>query len=92
MDGTETVLDDQEEAQYTHNLTVTGSIDGSYTCFVANNKPSFAMKSYLIDGKTVPYIYNYINMQPHYRPAQPYHYQCWYSVKHFHLPLLECSQ
>ena len=55
-EGTETVLNDREEAEYTHTLTVTGSIDGSYTCFVANNKPSFAMKSYLMAGKTVPYV------------------------------------
>ena len=60
-EGTETVLDDPVTAQYTHTLTVTGSIDGNYTCFVANNKPSFAMKSYLMAGKTVPYV---LIMQP----------------------------
>ena len=39
-EGTETVLDDPVDAQYTHTLTVTGSQGGNYTCTVANNKPS----------------------------------------------------
>ena len=39
-EGTETVLYDQETAQYTHNLTVTGRLGGLYTCTVANDKPS----------------------------------------------------
>ena len=38
--GTETVLDDPVTAQYTHTLTVTGRLEGLYTCTVANNKPS----------------------------------------------------
>ena len=37
-EGTETVLDDPETAQYTHTLTVTTG--GEYTCTVENNKPS----------------------------------------------------
>ena len=37
-EGTETVLDDREAAQYTHTLTVTTG--GEYTCTVRNNKPS----------------------------------------------------
>ena len=37
-EGTETVLDDPETAQYTHTLTVT--TEGEYTCTVENNKPS----------------------------------------------------
>ena len=37
-EGTETVLDDRETAQYTHTLTVTTG--GEYTCTVSNNKPS----------------------------------------------------
>ena len=53
------MLDDPVTAQYTHTLI--GSTDGSYTCFVANNKPSFAMKSYLIASKTMPYV---LIMQP----------------------------
>ena len=39
-EGTETVLDDPVTAQYTHTLTVTGRLEGIYTCDVANNKPS----------------------------------------------------
>ena len=50
-EGTETVLNDREEARYTHTLTVTESVSGSYTCFVANNKPSFAIASYLTEGR-----------------------------------------
>ena len=39
---TTSVLDNAETAQYTHTLTVTGSIDGpnTYQCTVSNNKPS----------------------------------------------------
>ena len=37
-EGTETVLDDPVNAQYTHTLTVTTG--GEYTCTVSNNKPS----------------------------------------------------
>ena len=35
-EGTETVLDDPETAQYTHTLTVIGRVGGVYTCTVAN--------------------------------------------------------
>ena len=38
--GTQTVLNDPETAQYTHTLTVAGRLGGLYTCTVANNKPS----------------------------------------------------
>ena len=37
-EGTETLLDDPETAQYTHTLNVTTG--GEYTCTVENNKPS----------------------------------------------------
>ena len=39
---TTSVFDDAETAQYTHTLTVTGSIDrpNTYQCTVSNNKPS----------------------------------------------------
>ena len=37
-EGTETVLNDPETANYTHTLT--GRLGGLYTCTVANNKPS----------------------------------------------------
>ena len=39
-EGTETVLDDQVTAQYTHTMTVTGRLGGLYKCTVANDKPS----------------------------------------------------
>ena len=39
-EGTETVLDDPVTEQYTHTLTVTGTLGGLYTCIVANDKPS----------------------------------------------------
>ena len=39
-EGNETVLNDPETAQYTHTLTVTGNIEGLYTCAVGNNRPS----------------------------------------------------
>ena len=39
-EGTETVLDDPVTAQYTHTLTVTGTLPGLYNCTVENNKPS----------------------------------------------------
>ena len=35
-EGTETVLDDPETAQYTNTLTVTGRLPGLYTCTVTN--------------------------------------------------------
>ena len=35
-EGTETVLNDPETANYTHTLTVTGRLGGNYTCTVAN--------------------------------------------------------
>ena len=37
-EGTETVLDDPETAQYTHTLNVTTG--GVYSCTMSNNKPS----------------------------------------------------
>ena len=49
-EGTETVLNDPETAQYTHTLTVTAA--GVYTCTVTNNKPSSATSA----GITVPGI------------------------------------
>ena len=45
-EGTETVLDDPETAQYTHTLTVTTG--GEYTCNVSNNKPSSASASIIL--------------------------------------------
>ena len=42
-EGSKTVLDDPETAQYTHTLAVTTA--GNYTIKVSNNKPSFASDS-----------------------------------------------
>ena len=37
-----TALDNAITAQYTHTLTLTGRLEGLYTCTVSNNKPSMA--------------------------------------------------
>ena len=50
-EGTETVLDDPETAQYTHTLTVTTG--GEYTCTVENNKPSSDSATITIPGGMV---------------------------------------
>ena len=50
-EGTETVLDDQEEAQYTHTLTVTGRLGGDYTCTVANDVSPGISDSLIVTGK-----------------------------------------
>ena len=39
-EGTETVLDNPETAQYTHTLTVNGIVGGLYTCTVDNRVSS----------------------------------------------------
>ena len=39
-EGSKTVLDNHITSQYTHTLTVTGRLEGLYTCTVANNRPS----------------------------------------------------
>ena len=49
-EGTETVLDDPETAQYTHTLTVTGRRPGTYTCNMSNNKPSNASATITLNG------------------------------------------
>ena len=36
-EGTETVLDDPETAQYTHTLTLSGRLGGVYRCTVSNS-------------------------------------------------------
>ena len=48
---TETTLDNNITAQYTHTLTVTGRLGGLYTCTVANNKPSSDSSSLRVKGK-----------------------------------------
>ena len=47
-EGTETVLNDPETAQYTHTLNI--SLAGEYTCTVANNKPSSDSASITVTG------------------------------------------
>ena len=49
-EGTETVLDDPETAQYNHTLTVTGLLAGLYTCTVENNKPSSDSANITVQG------------------------------------------
>ena len=46
------MLDDAETTQYTHSLTVTGSIDGpnTYQCTVSNNKPSEDTVNFTVQG------------------------------------------
>ena len=52
-EGTETVLNDQVTAQYTHTLTVTERLGGLYTCTVTNNKPSSDRAQYYVQGMWV---------------------------------------
>ena len=47
-EGTETVLDDPENATYTHTLTVNS--EGDYTCTVANDKPSSDSANITVKG------------------------------------------
>ena len=49
--GTDTILDNQMTAQYTHTLTVTGRLGGIYTCTVANDKPSEDSANFTVEGK-----------------------------------------
>ena len=53
-DGTSTVLEDTETAEYTHTLTVTGRLGGYYQCI---DKPSMASSSLVIQGKPFCYIH-----------------------------------
>ena len=48
--GTQTVLNHPVTAQYTHTLTVAGRLGGLYRCTVANNKPSSASASIILQG------------------------------------------
>ena len=47
-EGTETVLNNAETAQYEHTLTITSG--GFYTCTVANDKPSTASAAITVPG------------------------------------------
>ena len=50
-EGTETTLDNNITAQYTHTLTMTGRLGRLYTCTVANNKPSSDSSNLRVKGK-----------------------------------------
>ena len=52
-EGTETVLNNTETAQYTHTLTVTEILGGLYTCTVTNNKPSNDSANITLQGTTL---------------------------------------
>ena len=56
-EGNVTVLDDPLTAQYTHTLTVTGTLGGDYTCTVANNIPSEDSTNIIMNGKHTRCIY-----------------------------------
>ena len=56
-EGTETVLDDPEDAEYTHTLTVSGTPDGIYNCTVSNDKPSKGSASVDLRGMLLPSLY-----------------------------------
>ena len=49
-EGNETVFDDPVMAKYTHTLTVTPPLGLEYRCTVANNKPSTASSTYMVQG------------------------------------------
>ena len=55
-EGIKTVFDDPVTAQYTHNLTVTGTLGGLYTCTVANARPSEDSTNYTVGGMYIRYI------------------------------------
>ena len=48
---TETVLDDPVTAQYTHTLTVSGRLEGLYTCAVANEASNDSVQ-FSVQSKT----------------------------------------
>ena len=56
---TNTVLNDPVTARYTHTLTVTGRLEGFYTCTVANNKPSTASATITIQSI---HVYNNVHV------------------------------
>ena len=71
-EGTETVLDDPETAQYTHTLTVTGRLGGHYTCTVANNKPSMDFQGIFVEGIILCYIHVHACIYTNYSvPIRP---------------------
>ena len=59
--GTETVLNDREEAHYTHTLTVIGSLQGLYICTVTNNKPSNDSADFIVYGMCIKIALDKLN-------------------------------
>ena len=63
VSGGMTVLDDPVTAQYTHTLTMTGTLGGQYQCNVSNSKPSSDTAELTIETSShntlssVPFIY-----------------------------------
>ena len=60
-EGTKTVLNDPETAQYTHTLTMTRSLGGNYTCTVSNDKPSSSSSTFTVNSKYRWKNYYFIN-------------------------------
>ena len=50
--GGVSVLDNILTANYTHTLTVTGTLPGYYECTVSNDKPSTATINFTVQGNT----------------------------------------
>ena len=65
LDGGLTVLDNAMTAQYTHTLTVTGTLPGHYECTVSNNKPSTVTRSFTMQGNLrIQYESKYVSTRP----------------------------
>ena len=62
-EGNETVLDDPVTAQYTHTLT--GRLEGLYTCTVSNRKPSNDSVDFNVQGIYKPFCDIAINIHIH---------------------------
>ena len=72
-EGTETVFDDPVTAQYTHTLTVTGTLGGLYTCTVANNKPSSdaAVLMVYVQGIVISTMNSFLSLLSLIAPSPP---------------------
>ena len=52
------ILKNPFTAQYTHKLTISGRLEGSYVCNVSNNKPSVATTELTVEGIECINVYN----------------------------------
>ena len=59
-DGMRSVLDDSENATYTHTLIVTRRLGGHYQCNVSNNKPSSDSSAIFIQGCYFSTLYSFL--------------------------------